>query len=127
MNNLELCMNNLEKTTQNFLNNTMDEQDKKIVELLKGIIVIEKETITKERLYNQLKENYLDSDEQTIDFINKLYSFDYDTICELINMFIDELNSENLTKDEIDSKVNELVPILNSINSELVNKLKKNI
>lgn len=127
MNNLELCMNNLEKTTQNFLNNTMDEQDKKIVELLKGIIVIEKETITKERLYNQLKENYLDSDEQTIDFINKLYSFDYDTICELINMFIDELNSENLTKDEIDSKVNELVPILNSINSELVNKLKENI
>lgn len=127
MNNLELCMSNLEKTTQNFLNNTMDEQDKKIVELLKGIIVIEKETITKERLYNQLKENYLDSDEQTIDFINKLYSFDYDTICELINMFIDELNSENLTKDEIDSKVNELVPILNSINSELVNKLKENI
>ena len=121
----DICMSNLERTTQNFLNDTLDSQDKKIVELLKGVIVIEKETITSERLYNQLKENYLDSDEQTIDFVNKLYMFDNDTICELLGMIVDELNNENLTQEEIDSKVNELIPTLNSINPELVNKLKE--
>ena len=121
----ETCMSNLERTTQNFLNDTLDSRDEKIVELLKGVIVIEKETITSERLYNQLKENYLDSDEQTIDFVNKLYMFDNDTICELLGMIVDELNNENLTQEEIDSKVNELIPTLNSINPELVNKLKE--
>jgi len=118
-------MSNLEKTAQNFLNDCLDEQDKKIVELLKGVIVIEKETITSERLYNQLKENYLGADEQTIEFVNKLYMFDFDTICELLNMIVDELNNENLTQEEIDNKVNELIPTLNSINPELVNKLKE--
>ena len=120
----DICMSNLEKTTQNFLNDTLDSQDEKIVELLKGVIVIEKETITSERLYNQLKENYLDSDEQTIEFVNKLYMFDNDTIRELLGMIVDELNNENLTQEEIDIKVNELIPTLNSINPELVNKLK---
>jgi len=121
----DICMSNLEKTAQNFLNDCLDEQDKKIVELLKGVIVIEKETITSERLYNQLKENYLGADEQTIEFVNKLYMFDFDTICELLNMIVDELNNENLTQEEIDNKVNELIPTLNSINPELVNKLKE--
>ena len=121
----DTCMSNLEKTTHNFLNDCLDEQDKKIVELLKGVIVIEKETITSERLYNQLKENYLDSDEQTIDFVNKLYMFDYDTICELLAMIVDELNNENLSQEEINNKLNELIPTLESINPELINKLKE--
>lgn len=121
------CMSNLEKTTQNFLNNCLDEQDKKIVELLNGVIVIEKETITSERLYNQLKENYLGTDEQTIEFVNKLYMFDFDTICELINMTVDELNNENLSQEEINYKVNELISTLDSINPELSNILRQKI
>ena len=123
----DICMSNLEKTTNNFLNDCLDEQDKKIVELLKGVIVIEKETITSERLYNQLKENYLGTDEQTIEFVNKLYMFDFDTICELINMIVDELNNENMTQEEINNKVNELIPTLNSINLELVNILNEKL
>lgn len=123
----DICMSNLEKTAQNFLNDSLDEQDKKIVELLKGVIVIEKETITSERLYNQLKENYLGTDEQTIEFVNKLYMFDFDILCELINMIVDELNNENLTQEEINYKVDELIPILDSINPELSNILSKKI
>ena len=67
----DICMSNLEKTTNNFLNDCLDEQDKKIVELLKVVIYIEKKNITSKRFYNQLKENYLSTDEQTIELVNK--------------------------------------------------------
>ena len=53
--------------------------------------------------------------------------FDFDTICELINMIVDELNNENMTQEEINNKVNELIPTLNSINPELVNILNEKL
>lgn len=88
------CYKVLEKFVNNFKNNSMDDRDICLYEFLKEIIVVEESTISSEVLFNQLKENYFQTDLATSLFIIKLYTKKEDTIFEYLDIYLEQ-NVEN--------------------------------
>lgn len=88
------CYIVLDRFVNNFKNNSMDDRDICLYEFLKEIIVVEKSTISSEVLFNQLKENYFQTDLATSLFIIKLYTKKQDTIFEYFDIYLEQ-NVEN--------------------------------
>ena len=121
------CMEKLERLSENFLIGKLDEKEKNIVDLLSEIIVVEKETISGEKLFNQLKENYFESDEATALFINKLYDYDINTISEYLDIYIEEAYEDEITEDDINNKISKITNLVRNINPELVILLERKL
>ena len=121
------CMDKLEKLSNDFLINNLDEKESNIVNLLSEIIVVEKETISAEKLFNQLKENYFESDDATALFINKLYDYDTDTINEYLDIYIEEAYEDELTENDINNKISRITDLVRNINPELVILLEEKL
>lgn len=121
------CMEKLERLSENFLIGKLDEKEKNIVDLLSEIIVVEKETISGEKLFNQLKENYFESDEATALFINKLYDYDINTISEYLDIYIEEAYEDEITEDDINNKISKITNLVRNINPEFVILLERKL
>lgn len=116
----EKCLDKLNELSNNFLNNTMNDTEKNFIALLKEIIVVEKETISADRLFNQLKGSYFESDELTCNFINGLYNLDVDSIKTYIDIYVEQAYEGEMTDNDVNEKINNLNNILVSINPEYV-------
>lgn len=127
MNNIKECMDKLERLSDDFLIDSCDEVETNIINLLNEIIVVEKETISSEKLFNQLKENYFESDESTALFINKLYDYDIDTISEYLDIYIEEAYAGELTENDINEKIYKLTDLMRQIKPELVILLEEKL
>lgn len=117
----ELCLKKLDKTINNFLQGTCDEQDSNIIALLEKIIVVEKETATSNILFNMLKENYFQSDSATINFVNKMYEFDVETLSSYMNIYLEQLYEGETNEEEITEDLQEMYSLLKQINPLLCN------
>jgi len=124
---MQECMEKLERLSNNFLAGQLDEKEKNIVNLLSEIIVVEKETICAEKLFNQLKESYLESDEATALFINKLYEYDVDAISEYLDIYIEQAYEDELTDDDINNKISTITNLIRNIKPELVVLLEEKL
>lgn len=127
MNNIKECMDKLERLSDNFLVGSLDEVEANIINLLNEIIVVEKETISAEKIFNQLKENYFESDEATASFINKLYDYDIDTISEYLDIYIEEAYEDELTETDINNRIYKITDIVRQIKPELVILLEEKL
>lgn len=117
----ELCLKKLDKTINNFLQGTCDEQDSNIIALLEKIIVVEKETATSNILFNMLKENYFQSDSATINFVNKMYEFDVETLSSYMDIYLEQLYEGETNEEEITEDLQEMYSLLKQINPLLCN------
>jgi len=127
MDNKRICLKKLEETSNNFLNDKCSELDKNIINLLKEIIVVEKETISSEKLFNQLKENYFENDEATINFVNNLYNYDLNTISDYLDIYIEQAYENEMDENYINEKIYTITSILRNINPELVILLEEKL
>lgn len=114
------CLELLNKLSTSFLSNELNEKEDSIIKLLKEIIVVEKETVSGEKLFNQLKENYFESDEQTINFINGLFNYNVDTINLYIDIYLEQAYNNEMNDNDINNKILNINNILLSINPEFV-------
>lgn len=114
------CLELLNKLSTSFLNNELNEKEDSIIKLLKEIIVVEKETVSGEKIFNQLKENYFESDEQTINFINGLFNYNIDTINLYIDIYLEQAYNNEMNDNDINNKILNINNILLSINPEFV-------
>lgn len=121
------CLEMLENTSNNFLNDKLTNQDTNIINLLKEIIVVEKETISKDRLYNQLKENYFESDELTTSFINRLYEYEESAISEYIDIYLEQAYEDEISDDDINQKINDINNTLKNIDPKFLIILDKKL
>lgn len=117
----ELCLEKLDKTINNFLQGTCDVQDSNIIALLEKIIVVEKETATSNILFNMLKENYFQSDSATINFVNKMYEFDVETLSSYMDIYLEQLYEGETNEEEITEDLQEMYSLLKQINPLLCN------
>lgn len=117
----ELCLEKLDKTINSFLQGTCDEQDSNIIALLGKIIVVEKETATSNILFNMLKENYFQSDSATINFVNKMYEFDVETLSSYMNIYLEQLYEGETNEEEINEDLKEMLGLFKRINPVLCN------
>lgn len=124
---MQECMEKLNKLSEDFLADTLDEKETNIVNLLSEIIVVEKETICAEKLFNQLKESYFESDEATALFINKLYEYDVDTISDYLDIYIEQAYEDELTDDDINNKISIITSLIRNIKPELVILLEEKL
>ncbi len=115
----ELCLERLDKTINNFLQGTCDDKDSNIIALLEKIIVVEKETATANILFNMLKENYFQSDSATINFVNKMYEFDTETLSSYMNIYLEQLYEGETKEEEIAEDLQEMFILLRQINPTL--------
>lgn len=127
MDNKRICLKKLDETSNNFLNDKCSELDKNIINLLKEIIVVEKETISSEKLFNQLKENYFENDEATINFVNNLYNYDLNTISDYLDIYIEQAYENEMDENYINEKIYTITSILRNINPELVILLEEKL
>lgn len=127
MDNKKICIEKLDKTTNNFLNNICSDIDNNIINLLKEIIVVEKETISGEKLFNQLKENYFENDEATSNFVNNLYNYDLNTISDYLDIYIEQAYENEMDENYINEKIYTITNILRNINPELVILLEEKL
>ncbi len=114
------CLELLNKLSTSFLSNELNEKEDSIIKLLKEIIVVEKETVSGEKIFNQLKENYFESDEQTINFINGLFNYNVDTINLYIDIYLEQAYNNEMNDNDINNKILNINNILLSINPEFV-------
>lgn len=114
------CLELLNKLSTSFLSNELNEKEDSIIKLLKEIIVVEKETVSGEKIFNQLKENYFESDEQTINFINGLFNYNIDTINLYIDIYLEQAYNNEMNDNDINNKILNINNILLSINPEFV-------
>ena len=127
MYNKESCLKKLDSTSNNFLNNNCSDKDKNIVDLLKEIIVVEKETISGEKIYNQLKESYFENDDSTSNFVNNLYNYDLNTISEYLDIYMEQAYENEMDENYINEKIYNITNILRNINPELVILLEEKL
>ncbi len=127
MYNKESCLKKLESTSNNFLNDTCSDKDKNILDLLKEIIVVEKETISGENIYNQLKENYFENDDSTSNFVNNLYNYDLNTISDYLDIYMEQAYENEMDENYINEKIYNITTILKNINPELVILLEEKL
>lgn len=121
------CLERLDKISTNFLEEKLTEEENNFINLLKEIIVVEKETISKERLYNQLKENYFESDEATSSFVNRLYECSESAIEEYIDIYLEQAHEDELSNDDVNEKISNINNILRDINPKFVITLDKKL
>lgn len=114
------CLELLNKLSTSFLSNELNEKEDSIIKLLKEIIVVEKETVSGEKIFNQLKGNYFESDEQTINFINGLFNYNVDTINLYIDIYLEQAYNNEMNDNDINNKILNINNILLSINPEFV-------
>ena len=127
MYNKESCLKKLESTSNNFLNDTCSDKDKNILDLLKEIIVVEKETISGENIYNQLKESYFENDDSTSNFVNNLYNYDLNTISDYLDIYVEQAYENEMDENYINEKIYNITNILRNINPELVILLEEKL
>lgn len=127
MNNKKICLEKLEETSNNFLNDKCNDLDRNIVDLLKEIIVVEKETISSEKIFNQLKENYFENDDATSNFVNNLYNYDLNTISDYLDIYMEQAYENEMDENYINEKIYTITSILKRINSELIILLEEKL
>ena len=127
MYNKESCLKKLESTSNNFLNDTCSDKDKNILDLLKEIIVVEKETISGKNIYNQLKESYFENDDSTSNFVNNLYNYDLNTISDYLDIYVEQAYENEMDENYINEKIYNITNILRNINPELVILLEEKL
>ena len=127
MNNKKICLEKLEETSNNFLNDKCTDLDRNIVDLLKEIIVVEKETISSEKIFNQLKENYFENDDATSNFVNNLYNYDLNTISDYLDIYMEQAYENEMDENYINEKIYTITSILKRINSELIILLEEKL
>lgn len=127
MYNKESCLKKLESTSNNFLNDNCSDKDKNILDLLKEIIVVEKETISGENIYNQLKESYFENDDSTSNFVNNLYNYDLNTISDYLDIYVEQAYENEMDENYINEKIYNITTILKNINPELVILLEEKL
>ena len=127
MYNKESCLKKLESTSNNFLNDTCSDKDKNILDLLKEIIVVEKESISGENIYNQLKESYFENDDSTSNFVNNLYNYDLNTISDYLDIYVEQAYENEMDENYINEKIYNITTILKNINPELVILLEEKL
>ena len=127
MNNKKICLEKLEETSNNFLNDKCTDLDSNIVDLLKEIIVVEKETISSEKIFNQLKENYFENDDATSNFVNNLYNYDLNTISDYLDIYMEQAYENEMDENYINEKIYTITSILKRINSELIILLEEKL
>lgn len=121
----ENIMTKLEKSIENFLQGTANNQEHNVMELLAKIIVVEKETATATILFNMLKENYFQSDSATVNFVNKLYEFDKEILDVYMNIYLEQLYSGETNNEEITKDLKEMLQLLNQIDPNLCKILEQ--
>lgn len=121
----ENIMTKLEKSIENFLQGTANNQEHNVMELLAKIIVVEKETATATILFNMLKENYFQSDSATVNFVNKLYEFDKEILDVYMNIYLEQLYSGETSSEEITKDLKEMLQLLNQIDPHLCKVLEQ--
>lgn len=121
----ENIMAKLEKSIENFLQGTANNQERNVMELLAKIIVVEKETATATILFNMLKENYFQSDSATVNFVNKLYEFDKEILDVYMNIYLEQLYSGETNNEEITKDLKEMFQLLNQIDPNLCGILEQ--
>lgn len=127
MDNKNSCLEKLQETSNNFLNNKCNDRDTNIINLLKEIIVVEKETISAENLFNQLKENYFENDVTTSNFVNNLYNYDLKTISDYLDIYMEQAYENEIDENYINEKIYKITDILRNIDSELVILLEEKL
>lgn len=127
MDNKKTCLERLEQTSTNFLTDNLTDDDKNIIDLLSEIIVVEKETISADRLFNQLKENYFESDDATITFIDNLYDYNIDTLSDYLDIYIEQAYENEMDENYINEKIYRITDILRRIKPELVILLEQKL
>ena len=110
----------LNKTINNYKNSTCDMNDTIIIELLKGIAVLEKETATGDIIFNLLKENYFSNELLTANFIDNLYKYEESTLSTYFDIYLEQVYENIITPEEITNYVNNMRGLITQINSNLV-------
>ena len=123
----EKCLEKLQTTVDNYLNDNLSEIDKHIVSLLREIMVVEKEYISGEIVFNQLKESYFDTDEVTANFVDKLYELDKDALETYIDIYLEKTYEDEMKDTDTNDNVIKLNNLLISINPELALLVDKKI
>jgi len=91
-----------------------------IIELLKGIAVLEKETATGDIIFNLLKENYFSNELLTANFIDNLYKYEESTLSTYFDIYLEQVYENIITPEEITNYVNNMRGLITQINSNLV-------
>ena len=123
----EKSLKKLQATVDNYLNDKCNDNDNHIIALLREIMVVEKEYISGEILFNQLKESYFDSDDAASSFIEKLYDYDTEALETYIDIYLERAYEDEMDDTNINDKIIKLNNLLISINPELTILLDKKI
>ena len=89
--------------------------------------VVEKETISSEKIFNQLKENYFENDDATSNFVNNLYNYDLNTISDYLDIYMEQAYENEMDENYINEKIYTITSILKRINSELIILLEEKL
>lgn len=123
----EKCLKKLEETFNNYLNDKCNNDDTIIINLLSEIIVVEKEYLDGEKLFNQLKESYFENDDTTSSFVMGLYNYDNNTIETYIDIYLEQVYESELNDDDINNKIIKLNNLLININPEYAIVIEKKL
>ncbi len=123
----EKSLEKLQATVDNYLNDNLNELDKHIISLLKEIMVVEKEYISGEIIFNQLKESYFDTDEVTANFVDKLYNLENEALETYIDIYLEETYEDEMKDTDTNDKIIKLNNLLIEINPELTVLVDKKI
>lgn len=116
-------LNSIEKlnnTIDKFKTNNCEQNDMIIIELLKGITVVEKESASGEVIFYLLKGNYFQSDLATAQFVNNLYIYDVVTLNTYFDIYLEQVYENELTQDAIVNNINYMRSLITKINSDLL-------
>ena len=123
----EKSLEKLQATVDNYLSDNLNELDKHIISLLKEIMVVEKEYISGEIIFNQLKESYFDTDEVTANFVDKLYNLENEALETYIDIYLEETYEDEMKDTDTNDKIIKLNNLLIEINPELTVLVDKKI
>jgi len=125
------CKGNLDTIINDFKYDNLDDKDKIFIELLAGITIVEKESADADKIFNMLKINYFQNDLMTAHFVNGLYSHDNKILDEYLDIYIEQVIENELTQNDIQSKINYIKNIFQIIKPDLLesidNKLNNSI
>lgn len=124
---ISLSLDKLKQTIEQFKMDTLDSQGKTIINLLKGIMVVEKQSATPISIYNQLKESYFQSDLATAHFICSLYGYEPNTMDMYLDICLEQVFEDEIDMNVIKDRVNKLRGLMRSISSELEASLNQKL
>lgn len=116
----EKCLEKLQGTFNNYLDDKCNTDDTNIINLLKEIIVVEKEYLDGEKLFNQLKESYFGNDDTAASFVMGLYDYNKETIETYIDIYLEQAYESEMNDNDINNKIIKLNNLLTNINPEFV-------